>query len=67
MERIATFIGKNGSCGLVNGKQYAIRIVDNRGKLLGNDPFDFRVVVNDGISIPYDTMNGIKKNWDLSN
>ena len=64
MKRIATFIGKDGSCGLVHGKSYIIRIVDNRKKLLGNDPFNFRVIVND-ISIPYDTMNGIKSNWQL--
>ena len=65
MKRIATFIGKDGSCGLVHGKQYLIQIVYNRGKLLGNDPFNFRVVVNDGFAIPYDTMNGIKNNWQF--
>ena len=65
MKRTATFIGKDGSCGLVHGKMYTIQIIDNRGKLFGNDPFGFRVVVDDRIGIPYDTMNGIKKNWDF--
>ena len=61
MKRTARFIGKDGSAGLHKDEVYQIEIVYNRGK---RDWADWRVFVND-IGIPYDTMNAIKKNWEL--
>lgn len=60
MKTDARFIGKDGSCGLQRMKIYRIEIEDHRNDR--HDWANFRVFVN-GIGIPYDTMNGIKKNW----
>lgn len=62
MKQDARFIGKDGSCGLKRLSVYSIEIVDQRNDR--HSRFNFRVFVN-GIGIPYDTMNGIKKNWQL--
>ena len=58
--RIAMFIGKDGSCGLKNGRTYCIEIWERKSYGWPN----YRVYVN-GIGIPYDTMNAIKKNWKI--
>lgn len=62
MKKSARFIGKDGSCNLTHGKVYRIEIVDNTK--VKNARFNFRVYV-DGLGIPYDTMNAIKKNWEV--
>ena len=64
LHKDAKFIGKNGSCGLINGKIYRIDISDNR-TIFNPNPKHRYTVFPDGISfgIPYDTMNAIKKNW----
>lgn len=59
MKTDAQFIGKDGSCGLKRGQIYRIEIVENP-----QDRYRFRVWVN-GRGIPYDTMNGIRKNWEI--
>ena len=58
MRKDARFIGKDGSCNLKHGQIYRIEIVENKP----DSRFRFRVFV-DGLGIPYDTMNAIKKNW----
>ena len=58
MHKDARFIGKDGSCDLQRMKVYRIEIIENKPSAR----FRFRVFVN-GIGIPYDTMNAIKKNW----
>ena len=60
MHKDARFIGKDGSCGLQSMKVYKIEIVEQKPSAR----FRFRVFVN-GIGIPYDSMNAIKKNWKL--
>ena len=64
MKQDARFIGKDGSCGLKKTNVYRIEIKDLRN--IQNSRFNFIVFVN-GKGIPYDTMNGIKKNWLLLN
>ena len=61
LHKDARFIGKDGSCGLERMKVYRIEIVENPSAR-----FRFRVFVN-GLGIPYDTMNAIKKNWQFIN
>ena len=60
MKKQARFIGKDGSCGLKRMKIYNIEIVENEQK----HRFRYRVFV-DNVGIPYDTMNAIKKNWEI--
>ena len=62
MKTDARFIGTDGSCGLRKGQIYRIEIVDNSDNL--KRKYRYRVWVN-GIGIPYDTMNGIRKNWKI--
>lgn len=64
MKHDARFIGKDGSCNLEHGKIYPIEIVDNRDN--PHARFNFRVFVY-GLGIPYDTMDGITKNWKILN
>lgn len=52
---LATFIGRDGSMGLVNGKQYSILV----------SPLRKGFLVEWGMygRCPYDTMKGLLKNW----
>lgn len=62
MKKYARFIGEDGSCGLKKMHVYRIDIQDNRDNQ--HDHFNFRVFVN-GVGIPYDTIEAIKKNWEV--
>ena len=61
MKKFARFKGKDGSCGLKKMHIYKIDIQDNRWN--SHDHFNFRVFVN-GLGIPYDSIEAIKKNWE---
>ena len=55
----AKFIGRDGSMGFRNGSVYKLWIFYHYGKFLIS-----RRDMN-ATAIPYDTMNAIKKNWEV--
>lgn len=58
IEITATFIGKD-SCGFKNGETYKLWMFQKNGK------YYLSRRSMDAIAVPYDTMNGIRKNWKI--
>ena len=63
----ATFVGLNGSMGLVHGKTYTVRGYVSNGYLwvewvVGKNPFTGRAKTR---SCPYASVEKVRKNWAL--
>ncbi len=61
MRKMVRFKGTDCSCGLRTGQYYMIEIIEKEPTARHR----FRVLVN-GMRIPYDTMNAIRKNWAIA-
>lgn len=56
----AVFLGKNGSCGFLQGESYDLwMFYDSKGRIC----ISRRNM--DAIAIPYDTQKGFEKNWKI--
>ena len=58
IEITAVFIGKD-SCGFKNGETYKLWILQKNGKYYLSKRSE------SALAVPYDTMNGIRKNWKI--
>jgi len=69
MEVLARFKGKNGSCGYEHGREYTLAVATQNKPSL---PYFNHLIINplyaiSGVikDVPYETMSGFLKNWEV--